>query len=108
MSGARALRGLWAAPVAVLALLAGSLATAAATFAVPAEPHAPAAALYVAPGADPGGDGTAGQPFATIDQAQRPAHQLSADADVVVYLAGVFGRYMFNRAASGRPTSAPA
>ncbi|WP_445519756.1 RICIN domain-containing protein [Streptomyces sp. NEAU-174] len=88
MSGARALRGLWAAPVAVLALLAGSLATAGATFAVPAERHAPAAVLYVAPGADPGGDGTAERPFATIDQAQRPAHQLSADSDVVVHLAG--------------------
>ncbi|WP_438492657.1 RICIN domain-containing protein [Streptomyces asiaticus] len=95
MSGARALRGLWAAPVAVLALLAGSLATAGATFAVPAERHAPAAALYVAPGADPSGDGTAGQPFATIDQAQWPAHQLSADADVVVYLAG--GTYRLSK-----------
>ncbi|MEU8876709.1 RICIN domain-containing protein [Streptomyces javensis] len=88
MSGARALRGLWAAPAAVLALLAGSLATAGATFAVPAERHAPAAVLYVAPGADPGGDGTAERPFATIDQARRPAHQLSADSDVVVHLAG--------------------
>ncbi|MEU1800967.1 right-handed parallel beta-helix repeat-containing protein [Streptomyces sp. NPDC019937] len=57
MSGARALRGLRAAPVAVLALLAG--------------------------------------PFATIDQAQRPAHQLSADADVVVHLAG--GTYRLSK-----------
>ena len=42
----------------------------------------------MAPGAASGGDGTAQQPFASIDQAQQPAHQLSADADVVVYLAG--------------------
>ncbi|EXU67320.1 hypothetical protein Z951_15350 [Streptomyces sp. PRh5] len=95
MSGARALRGLRAAPVAALTLLAGSLAAAGATFTVPAERHAAAAAPYVAPGADPGGDGTAGQPFATIGQARRPAHQLSADADVVVYLAG--GTYRLSK-----------
>jgi len=88
MSRPRVLRGRWAAPVALLALLAGSVATAGAASGVPAERQAAAAALYVAPGAAPGGNGTAQQPFATIAQAQQPAHQLAADADVVVYLAG--------------------
>ncbi|WP_443058502.1 RICIN domain-containing protein [Streptomyces sp. NBC_00775] len=88
MSRPRVLRGCWADPVALLALLAGSVATAGAVSAVPAERKAAAAALYVAPGAAPGGNGTAQQPFATIAQAQQPAHQLAADADVVVYLAG--------------------
>ncbi|WP_405848886.1 RICIN domain-containing protein [Streptomyces sp. NBC_01518] len=95
MSRARVLRGLWAVPVGLLALLAGSVAMAGATSAVPAEPRAAAAALYVAPGAAPGGDGTAQQPFATIDQARQPAHQLSADSDVVVYLAG--GTYRLSK-----------
>ncbi|MER7837757.1 hypothetical protein ABTY98_18075 [Streptomyces sp. NPDC096040] len=88
MSRARVLRGLWAVPVRLLALLAVSVATAGATSAVPAERQAAAAAVYVAPGATPGGDGTAQRPFATLDQARQPAHQLSADSDVVVYLAG--------------------
>src|SRR4051794_33215032 len=57
-------------------LLVGGLATAGAASAVPVERHAPAAALYVAPDAAPGGNGTAEQPFATIDQAQQPAHRL--------------------------------
>ncbi|WP_329257674.1 RICIN domain-containing protein [Streptomyces pseudovenezuelae] len=95
MFRAGALRGLRAAPVALLALLAGSLPTAGAAFAVPAERQAAAADLYVAPGAPAGGNGTAGQPFATIDQAQQPAHRLSADADVVVHLAG--GTYRLSR-----------
>lgn len=88
MSGARALRGLWAAPVALFALLAGSLPMVGAAFAVPAERQAAAADLYVAPDAAPGGNGTVEQPFATIDQARQPAHRLSADSDVVVHLAG--------------------
>uniref|UniRef100_A0AAU2UXN6 Right-handed parallel beta-helix repeat-containing protein n=1 Tax=Streptomyces sp. NBC_00003 TaxID=2903608 RepID=A0AAU2UXN6_9ACTN len=88
MSRPRVLRGRWAVPVALFALLAGSVATAGAASAVPAERQAAAAALYVAPGAAPGGNGSAQKPFATIDQAQRPAHRLAADADVVVHLAG--------------------
>ncbi|MDQ0766519.1 hypothetical protein [Streptomyces canus] len=88
MSRARALRGLWAAPVALLALLAQSLSTAGAASAVPTERQAATAALYVSPDAAPGGNGSAEQPFATIDEAQQPAHRLSADADVVVHLAG--------------------
>ncbi|MER5716180.1 RICIN domain-containing protein [Streptomyces sp. NPDC002132] len=99
MSRAEVLRGRWAAPVALLALLAGSLATATATapdaFAVPAERQASAAALYVDPGAAPGGTGTAEQPFATIEQARQPAHRLSADTDVVVHLAG--GTYRLSK-----------
>ncbi|MFE2065308.1 RICIN domain-containing protein [Streptomyces sp. NPDC059467] len=88
MLRAGALRGLWAAPTALLALLVGSPATAGVAYAVPAERLAAAADLYVAPDAAPGGNGTAGQPFATIDQAEQPAHRLSADSDVVVHLAG--------------------
>ncbi|MGQ4401612.1 RICIN domain-containing protein [Streptomyces hayashii] len=88
MSRSRALRGLWAAPLALLALLAQSMGTAGAATALPAARQAAAADLYVAPGAAPGGNGTAEQPFATIDQARQPAHRLSADADVVVHLAG--------------------
>ena len=95
MSGARALHGLWAAPLALLALLAQSLATTGAAHAVPAERQVSAADLYVAPGAAPGGNGTAEQPFATIEQAQQPAHRLSADADVVVHLAG--GTYRLSK-----------
>jgi len=64
------------------------MATAGAASAAPVGPQAAATALYVAPGAAPGGNGSAQQPFATIEQAQQPAHQLSADSDVVVYLAG--------------------
>lgn len=85
---ARALRGLWAAPMALLALLASGQATVGVAYAAPAQREAAAADLYVAPDAAPGGDGTAGQPFTTIDQAQQPAHRLSADSDVVVHLAG--------------------
>ncbi|MGW2815848.1 right-handed parallel beta-helix repeat-containing protein [Streptomyces sp. NPDC001415] len=88
MSRPRVLRGRWAVPVALFALLAGSVATAGAASAVPAERQAAAATLYVAPGAAPGGNGSARKPFATIAQAQQPAHRLSADADVVVHLAG--------------------
>src|SRR5437899_2604270 len=95
MSRVRALRGLWAAPVALLALLAGSPATAGAAYAVPVERQAAAADLYVAPDAAPGGDGSAGRPFATIDQAQQPAHLLSADSNVVVHLAG--GTYRLSK-----------
>ncbi|MEV5942571.1 RICIN domain-containing protein [Streptomyces sp. NPDC051994] len=84
----RVLRDRWAVPVALLALLAASVATAGVASAVPAERHAAAVALYVAPGAAPGGNGSAQQPFATIDQARQPAHRLSADSDVVVNLAG--------------------
>ncbi|MET9788822.1 hypothetical protein [Streptomyces canus] len=53
MFRARALRGLWAAPVALLALLAQSLATAGAASAVPIERQAATAALNVSPGAAP-------------------------------------------------------
>ncbi|MFC9634600.1 RICIN domain-containing protein [Streptomyces mirabilis] len=88
MSRARAFRGLWVVALGLLALLAGSVAAAGGAIAVPADPEAASSALYVAPGAAPGGDGTAQQPFATLDQARQPAHQLSADGDVVVYLAG--------------------
>ncbi|MER5512957.1 RICIN domain-containing protein [Streptomyces sp. NPDC002766] len=88
MSRARALRGLWAVPVALLALLIGSPATAGVAHAPPTARQAAAADLYVAPDAAPGGNGSAEQPFATIDQAQQPAHRLSADTDVVVHLAG--------------------
>ncbi|MGW2638423.1 RICIN domain-containing protein [Streptomyces sp. NPDC001348] len=95
MSRDRVLRGLLAAPVALLALLAASLGVAGPAGAVPAERQASAAALYVAPDAAPGGNGTADKPFATIDQAQQPAHRLSADSDVVVYLAG--GTYRLSR-----------
>ncbi|MFI8075553.1 RICIN domain-containing protein [Streptomyces sp. NPDC086033] len=95
MSRARALRDLRAAPLALLAFLAGSLPTAGAAFAVPSERQASAAELYVAPGAPAGGNGTVEQPFATIDQAQQPAHRLSADADVVVRLAG--GTYRLSK-----------
>ncbi|MFE0325861.1 RICIN domain-containing protein [Streptomyces sp. NPDC058960] len=95
MSRARTLRGLWAAPVALLALLAGSPATTGAAYAIPAEHQTAAAVLYVAPDAAPGGNGTAGEPFATIDQAQQPAHRLSADSDVVVNLAG--GTYRLSK-----------
>ncbi|KRD09452.1 RICIN domain-containing protein [Streptomyces sp. Root264] len=95
MSRAEVLGCRWAAPVALLALLAGSLATAPDAFAVPAERQAPAAALYVDPGAAPGGSGTAEQPFATIEQARQPAHRLSADTDVVVHLAG--GTYRLSK-----------
>ncbi|MEU9544516.1 RICIN domain-containing protein [Streptomyces mirabilis] len=95
MSRARAFRGLWAVALSLLALLAGSVATAGGAIAVPADPRAASSALYVAPGAAPGGDGTAQQPFATLDQARQPAHQLSADGDVVVYLAG--GTYRLSK-----------
>ncbi|MFI6495059.1 RICIN domain-containing protein [Streptomyces sp. NPDC050564] len=96
MSRARAsLRGLWAAPVALLALLAGGPATAGVAYAAPAERQAAATDLYVAPDATPGGNGSAGQPFATIDQARQPAHVLSADSDVVVHLAG--GTYRLSK-----------
>ncbi|GGR95197.1 hypothetical protein GCM10010269_37710 [Streptomyces humidus] len=88
MSRAAVLRGVWAAPLALLALLSQSLTTAGAAVAVPAARQASAVALYVAPGAAPGGNGSAEQPFATIDQARQPAHRLSSDADVVVHLAG--------------------
>ncbi|WP_330285658.1 hypothetical protein [Streptomyces sp. NBC_00576] len=88
MSRVRVLCGLGVAPLALLALLAQSLATAGAAGAVPAKGQASAVALYVAPGAAPGGNGTAEQPFAAIDQAQLPTHRLSADSDVIVYLAG--------------------
>ncbi|GHH73569.1 hypothetical protein GCM10018793_12380 [Streptomyces sulfonofaciens] len=81
-------RARWATPAGLLALLAGSVATVGTASAAPAADQAATAALYVAPGAAPGGNGSAQQPFATIEQAQQPAHQLSADADVVVYLAG--------------------
>ncbi|MGW1289929.1 RICIN domain-containing protein [Streptomyces sp. NPDC002586] len=64
------------------------MATAGTASAGPAEPRAAVAELYVAPGASPGGDGSAQQPFATIDQARQPAHQLSVGSDVVVHLAG--------------------
>ena len=100
MSGARVLRGLWAAPVALLALLGGSLPMAGSAFAAPAGEQASAADLYVTPGAAPGGTGAAEQPFATIAQAQQPAHRLSADADVVVHLAG--GTYRLSTAADLR------
>src|SRR4051794_19288695 len=63
MSRARALRDLRAAPLALLALLAGSLPTAGAAFAVPSERQASAAELYVAPGAPAGGNGTVEQLF---------------------------------------------
>jgi len=94
MSRAEVLRGRWAAPVALLALLAGSLATGTATdaFAAPAGRRAPAAALYVDPGAASGGTGIAGHPFATVERARQPAHRISADTDVVVHLAG--GAYL--------------
>ncbi|MFB7508915.1 right-handed parallel beta-helix repeat-containing protein [Streptomyces broussonetiae] len=95
MSRTRVLRGLWTAPLALFALLVQSLATAGTVYAVPAERQAAAAALYVAPGVAPGGNGTAEQPFATIDQAQQPAHRLSVDSDVVVYLAG--GTYRLSK-----------
>ncbi|MFF0133508.1 RICIN domain-containing protein [Streptomyces mirabilis] len=95
MSRARGLRGLWAAPVALLALLAGSPATAGVAYAAPVARQAAAADLYVAPDATPGGNGSAGQPFATIDQASQPAHVLSADSDVVVHLAG--GTYRLSK-----------
>ncbi|MGW1749094.1 RICIN domain-containing protein [Streptomyces sp. NPDC002092] len=95
MSGARALHGLWAAPLALLALLAQGLATTGAAHAAPAERRVSTAELYVAPDAAPGGNGTAEQPFATIEQAQQPAHRLSADADVVVHLAG--GTYRLSK-----------
>ncbi|MEV3858685.1 RICIN domain-containing protein [Streptomyces sp. NPDC050095] len=96
MSRPRAsLRGLWAAPVALLALLAWGPATAGVAYAAPAELRAAAADLYVSPDAVPGGNGSAGQPFATIDQARQPAHALSADADVVVHLAG--GTYRLSK-----------
>ncbi|MFI7336906.1 RICIN domain-containing protein [Streptomyces sp. NPDC050085] len=96
MSRPRAsLRGLWAAPVALLALLVGGPATAGVAYAAPAELRAAAADLYVSPDAVPGGNGSAGQPFATIDQARQPAHALSADADVVVHLAG--GTYRLSK-----------
>ncbi|MGW4985938.1 hypothetical protein ACWERA_59940, partial [Streptomyces mirabilis] len=73
MSRARAsLRGLWAAPVALLALLAGGPATAGVAYAAPVARQAAAADLYVAPDAAPGGNGSVGQPFATIDQARQP------------------------------------
>ncbi|MFE3408097.1 hypothetical protein ACFXMT_07110 [Streptomyces mirabilis] len=104
MSRTRVLRGLWAAPLALLALLAQSLVTAGAVYAVPAERQASAAALYVAPGAAPGGNGTAEQPFATIDQAQQPAHRLSADSDVVVYLSG--GTYRLSKPLPSAPATA--
>src|SRR5581483_11650431 len=57
--------------------------------------------LYVEPGARHGAaavspeDGTAARPFASIAQAQKPAHQLSAGANVVVHLAA--GRYRLTR-----------
>ncbi|MFJ5031207.1 right-handed parallel beta-helix repeat-containing protein [Streptomyces sp. NPDC088560] len=88
MSRARALRGLWAAPAAVLALPAGSPAAAGVGYGGPVGRRAAAADLYVAPDASPGGKGTAEQPFASVDQAQQPAHRLSADSNVVVHLAG--------------------
>ncbi|MHB9856811.1 hypothetical protein [Streptomyces sp. YIM S03343] len=79
------------------------MTTAGAASAVPAESQT-AAVLYVAPDADPGGNGTAEQGLATIDRAQQPAHRLSADSDVVVYLAGgahplsqQIGRYTIRR-----------
>jgi hypothetical protein len=88
MSRVRALCGLWAAPTALLALLAGSPATIGVAYAEPAQRQAGVAELYVVPNASPGGDGTAGHPFATIDQARQPAHRMSAETDVVVHLAG--------------------
>ncbi|MGW1055700.1 RICIN domain-containing protein [Streptomyces sp. NPDC002521] len=71
------------------------MATAGTASAGPAEPRAAVAELYVAPGASPGGDGSAQQPFATIDQARQPAHQFSAGSDVVVHLAG--GTYRLSK-----------
>ncbi|MEV5957743.1 RICIN domain-containing protein [Streptomyces sp. NPDC051987] len=87
MSRVRALCGRWAAPTALLALLAGSPATASVAYAEPAQHQAGVADLYVVPNASPGGDGTAEHPFATLAQARQPAHRMSADADVVVHLA---------------------
>ncbi|WP_443052815.1 right-handed parallel beta-helix repeat-containing protein [Streptomyces sp. FXJ1.172] len=95
MSRARALRGLWAAPAALLALLAGSPAVAGVSYGGPVERRAAAADLYVAPDAAPGGKGTAEQPYASIDQAQQPAHRLSADSNVVVHLTG--GTYRLSK-----------
>ncbi|MEV6942193.1 RICIN domain-containing protein [Streptomyces sp. NPDC051172] len=95
MSRARALRGLWATPMALLALLACGPATAGVAHAETVERAAVAADLYVAPDAAPGGDGSAAHPFAALDQAQQPAHKLSADTDVVVHLAG--GTYRLSR-----------
>src|SRR5579859_5327980 len=92
-----------AAAATVLGLLAGTLlpataASAAVASAAVASATAPAPAvanLYVAArtgtaGPAAGGtaaDGTAQRPFATIEQAQGPAHQLSASSDVVVHVA---------------------
>ncbi|WP_078960311.1 RICIN domain-containing protein [Streptomyces sp. NRRL WC-3618] len=95
MSRARTVHGLWAAPIALLALLVGSPVTTGVAYGAPMERPAAVADLYVAPDAAPGGDGSAGRPFATVDQARQPAHRLSADSDVAVHLAG--GTYRLSR-----------
>jgi hypothetical protein len=99
MSHLRKRRG-WAVGAtgtALVALMAGAVVTAGAASAAPvADGGTGVISLYVAPGAGNGDgaaaqDGTAQRPFASIGQAARMAHQLSAQANVVVHLAG--GRY---------------
>ncbi|MEW2514275.1 hypothetical protein [Streptomyces sp. NPDC046870] len=68
----------WATPAALLALQAGSVVTVGTASAPPAADQAATAALYVAPGAAPRGNGSAQQPFAAIEQTQQPAHQTTA------------------------------
>jgi hypothetical protein len=87
---------------ALFTLVAGAALPAGAASAAHAQAQqARAVSLFMVPGIRHGAapvadeDGTAAHPFTSIAQAERPAHQLSADANVVVHLAA--GRYRLTR-----------